>query len=68
MKWKVLVAAIVLGLLLIWPSSISGQDDISKLDTALAPAGEEKVLERSIENYKKYAFNGTTINGCDRVF
>ena len=45
MKWKVFVAAIVLGLLLIWPSSVTGQDDTSKLDTALAHAGEEKVLD-----------------------
>ena len=45
MKLKVLVAAIVLGLLLIWPSSVSGQDDTSKLDTALARAGEEKVSD-----------------------
>ena len=45
MKLKVLVAAIVLGLLLIWPSSATGQDDTSKLDTALAHAGEEKVSD-----------------------
>ena len=45
MKWKVFVAAIVLGLLLIWPSSVNGQDDTSKLDTALAHAGEEKVSD-----------------------
>ena len=45
MKWKVFVAAIVLGLLLIWPSSITGQDDTSKLDTALAHAGAEKVSD-----------------------
>ena len=50
MKWKVLVAAIVLGLLLIWPSSISGQDDTSKLDTALAQAGVEKVSEARPRN------------------
>ena len=45
MKWKVFVAAIVLGLLLIWPSSLTGQDDTSKLDTALAHAGAEKVSD-----------------------
>ena len=45
MKLKVLVAAIVLGLLLIWPSSATGQDDTSKLDTALAQAGVEKVSD-----------------------
>jgi len=46
MKLKVLVAAIVLGLLLIWPLALAdGQDDTSKLDTALAHAGEEKVSD-----------------------
>jgi hypothetical protein len=50
MKWKVFVAAIVLGLLLIWPSSVSGQDDTSKLDTALAQAGVEKVSEARPRN------------------
>ena len=45
MKWKVLVAVIVLGFLLIWPSSATGQDDTSKLDTALAQAGVEKVSD-----------------------
>ena len=50
MKWKVHVAAIVLGLLLIWPSSVSGQDDTSKLDTALAHAGVEKVSEARPRN------------------
>ena len=50
MKWKVFVAAIVLGLLLIWPSSANGQDDTSKLDTALAQAGVEKVSEARPRN------------------
>ena len=50
MKWKVFVAAIVLGLLLIWPSSVSGQDDTSKLDTALAHAGAEKVSDVRLRN------------------
>ena len=50
MKWKVFVAAIVLGLLLIWPSSVNGQDDTSKLDTALAQAGVEKVSEARPRN------------------
>ena len=45
MKLKVLVAVIVLALLLIWPSSATGQDDTSKLDTALAQAGVEKVSD-----------------------
>ena len=50
MKLKVLVAVIVLALLLIWPSSATGQDDTSKLDTALAQAGVEKVSEARPRN------------------
>ena len=51
MKLKVLVAAIVLGLLLIWPLALAeGQDDTSKLDTALAQAGVEKVSEVRLRN------------------
>jgi hypothetical protein len=50
MKWKSLVAAIVLGLLLIWPSRVTGQDDTSKLDTALAHAGAEKVSDVRLRN------------------
>ena len=51
MKLKVLVAAIVLGLLLIWPLALAeGQDDTSKLDTALAQAGVEKVSEAQPRN------------------
>ena len=50
MKWKVFVAVIVLALLLIWPSSATGQDDTSKLDTALAQAGVEKVSEARPRN------------------
>jgi soluble cytochrome b562 len=36
MKWKSLIGAIVLALLLIWPSDTAGQDDTSQLDTSLA--------------------------------
>ena len=36
MKLKVLIGAIVLALLIIWPRDVTGQDDTSKLDTALA--------------------------------
>ena len=51
MKLKVFIAAIVLTLLLIWPLALAdGQDDTSKLDTALAQAGVEKVSETRPRN------------------
>ena len=49
MKWKTLIAAVVLGLLLIWPSEATGQDDTSKLDTALDPRPSRGAVKKDTE-------------------
>ena len=45
MKWKSLVGAIVLALLLIWPTDVFGQDDTSQLDTSLAQTDEVNIAD-----------------------
>ena len=45
MKWNSLIGAIVLALLLIWPSDTAGQDDTSQLDTALAQTDEVNIVD-----------------------
>ena len=49
MKWKTLIAAVVLGLLLIWPSAGTGQDDTGKLDTALDPRPSRGTVKKDTE-------------------